>query len=121
MSKRVLVVDDTLFMRVKLKALLQNCGCQVVGEAGTGLEAIDQYKLLKPDITTMDITMPEMDGITALRQIKAIDPNAVVVMISALGQENNVIEAIKSGARHFIIKPFQDDKVKEVITKLYPA
>lgn len=118
MSTRVLVVDDTLFMRVKLKALLQKLDCEIVGEAGNGQQAIEQYQLLKPDIVTMDITMPEMDGLTALRHIKKIDPGAIVVMISALGQEEAVTDAIKAGARHFIIKPFQDDKVREVISKI---
>ena len=118
MSKRVLIVDDTLFMRVKLKSLLKNCECEIVGEAENGLQAIEQFKLLRPDITTMDITMPEMDGVTALREIKSIDPSAKIVMVSAMGQEDIVKEAIKGGARHFIVKPFQDDKVKEVISRI---
>jgi len=116
--KRVLVVDDTLFMRVKLKALLQSLGYDVIGEASNGQEAIDQFRLLKPDITTLDITMPEMDGLTALRQIRALDPNATIVMISALGQETMVVDAIRAGARHFIVKPFEDAKVKEVLEKI---
>lgn len=117
-QKRILIVDDTLFMRVKLKALLQRMGYEVVGEAGNGLEAIEQFKTLRPDITTMDITMPEMDGVTALRQIKSLDPNALVIMISALGQESMIMDAIKAGARHYILKPFEEDKVKEIFSRL---
>lgn len=117
-QKRILIVDDTLFMRVKLKALLQNMGYEVVGEAGNGLEAIEQFKILRPDITTMDITMPEMDGVTALRQIKSLDPHALVIMISALGQESMIVDAIRAGARHYILKPFEEDKVKEIFSKL---
>ena len=118
MSKRILIVDDTLFMRIKLKSLLEKCGYQVVGEAANGLEAIDKFKVLSPDIVLMDITMPEMDGISALKEIKSIDPKAIVVMVSAMGQERSVKEAIAAGARNFVVKPFQDDKIKDVLARL---
>jgi len=118
MSKRILIVDDTLFMRVKLKGLLEKCGYQVVGEAANGLEAIDKFKVLSPDIVLMDITMPEMDGISALKEIKSIETKAIVVMVSAMGQERSVKEAIAAGARNFVVKPFQDDKIKDVLARL---
>lgn len=118
MAKRILITDDALFMRVTLKKILSENGFEVVGEAQNGLEAVELYKSLKPDIVTMDITMPEMDGLTALKQIRAIDPNANVVMCTAMGQKNMVVEAIQSGAKDFIVKPFQPDRVLEAMTKV---
>jgi len=118
MAKSFLIVDDTLFMRVKLRGLLEKWGYQVVGEAVNGLEAIAKFTELRPDIVLLDITMPEMDGLVALKELKKIDPQAIVVMVSAMGQERSVKEAIVSGAKTFIVKPFQDDKMQEVLARL---
>lgn len=117
MATRVLIVDDAAFMRMMVKDILSKNGYEIVGEAGNGQQAIEKYQELRPDITTMDITMPEMDGITAVKEIKKIDPNAKVIMCSAMGQQAMVIEAIQSGARDFIVKPFQPDRVLEAIRK----
>jgi two-component system, chemotaxis family, chemotaxis protein CheY len=118
MAKRIMITDDALFMRVTLKNILNNNGFEVVAEASNGLEAIELYKQHKPDIVTMDITMPEMDGIQALKAIRQIDANAKVVMCTAMGQKNMVVEAIQAGAKDFIVKPFQPDRVLEAIGKL---
>ncbi len=117
MAIKVMIVDDAAFMRMMLKDILVKNGFEVVGEAANGLQAIEKYNEVKPDITTMDITMPEMDGISAVKQIKKVDPNAKVIMCSAMGQQAMVIEAIQSGARDFIVKPFQPDRVLEAIRK----
>ena len=117
MAIRVLVVDDAAFMRMMVKDILSKNGYEVVGEAENGLKAVEKYQELKPDLTTMDITMPEMDGITAVKQIKKIDPAAKIIMCSAMGQQAMVIEAIQSGARDFIVKPFQPDRVLEAVRK----
>lgn len=117
MAKRVLVVDDAIFMRMKLKDILEKNGFEVVAEAQNGLEAVEKYKAEKPDLVTMDITMPEMDGITALKEIKKIDPNAKVIMCSAMGQQSMVMEAIQSGASDFIVKPFDVDRVSQSLSK----
>lgn len=117
MAIKVLVVDDAAFMRMMIKDILSKNGYDVVGEAENGLKAVEKYQELKPDLTTMDITMPEMDGITAVKEIKKIDPNAKIIMCSAMGQQAMVIEAIQSGARDFIVKPFQPDRVLEAVRK----
>lgn len=117
MSKRILLVDDAVFMRMKLKDILEKNGYEVVAEAQNGLEAIEKYKSEKPDLVTMDITMPEMDGVTALRAIKALDPKAKVIMCSAMGQQSMVMDAIQAGAIDFIVKPFDNDRVIESINK----
>jgi len=117
MAKRILITDDALFMRVTLKKILTENGFEVVGEAQNGLEAVNMYKSLSPDIVTMDITMPEMDGLQALKEIRAIDPNANVVMCTAMGQKAMVVEAIQAGAKDFIVKPFQPDRVLEALNK----
>ena len=117
MATRVLIVDDAAFMRMMVKDILSKNGYDVVGEAANGLQAIEKYQELRPDITTMDITMPELDGISAVKEIKKLDPNAKVIMCSAMGQQAMVIEAIQSGARDFIVKPFQPDRVLEAIRK----
>lgn len=117
MAIRVLVVDDAAFMRMMVKDILSKNGYDVVGEAENGLKAIEKYQELTPDLTTMDITMPEMDGITAVKEIKKIDPNAKIIMCSAMGQQAMVIEAIQAGARDFIVKPFQPDRVLEAVRK----
>jgi two-component system, chemotaxis family, chemotaxis protein CheY len=116
--KRVLIVDDAAFMRMSLKEMLEKNGYEVVGEAENGLVGVNKYKSLKPDLVTMDITMPEMDGIKALRIIKKEDPDAKVIMITAIGQDPMVREAIMSGAKGFIVKPFKKDGVINSINKL---
>lgn len=115
---RVLIVDDAAFMRMMLKDILTKNGFEVVGEAVNGEDAIDKYKDLQPDVVTMDITMPEMDGITAVKRIREINPQAKIIMCSAMGQQPMVLEAIQSGAKDFIVKPFQADRVIESITKV---
>lgn len=117
MSKRILVVDDAAFMRMMIKDILTKNGYEVVGEAADGAQAVEKFKELQPDLVTMDITMPEMDGITALKEIRKINPNAKVVMCSAMGQQAMVIDAIQVGAKDFIVKPFQADRVLEAIQK----
>jgi two-component system chemotaxis response regulator CheY len=114
---RVLVVDDAAFMRKMVTDALTKGGHQVVGEAGNGVEAISQFQALKPDLMTLDITMPEKDGLAALADIMAADPSAKVVMCSALGQESKVLESIKAGAKDFVVKPFQPDRVIEAVGK----
>lgn len=117
MSKRILIVDDAAFMRMMIKDILSKNGFEVVGEAADGLQAVDKYAELKPDLVTMDITMPEMDGIEALKKIKEKDPSATIIMCSAMGQQAMVIDAIQAGAKDFIVKPFQADRVIEAISK----
>ena len=114
---RVLVVDDAAFMRKMVSDALAGGGHEVVGEASNGLEAYDRFQELRPDVTTLDITMPEKDGLTALREILAFDPTARIVMCSALGQEGKVLEAIRSGAKDFVVKPFQRDRVIDAVSK----
>ncbi len=115
---RILVVDDAAFMRMMIKDILTKNGYEVVGEAADGQQAVQQYQELKPDLVTLDITMPEMDGITALKKIREIDPTAKVIMCSAMGQQAMVIDAIQAGAKDFIVKPFQADRVLEAIKKV---
>ena len=117
MAQRILIVDDAAFMRMMIKEILTKNGFTVVGEASDGLQAVDKYKELKPDLVTMDITMPEMDGIQALKEIRAYDTSAKIIMCSAMGQQAMVIDAIQAGARDFIVKPFQADRVVEAIRK----
>lgn len=116
--KRVLIVDDAAFMRMMVKDILQKNGFEVIGEGSNGIQAVELYKQERPDVVTMDITMPDMDGIEAVKQIKAFDPNAKIVMCSAMGQQSMVMDAIKAGARDFIVKPFQADRVLEAINKV---
>ncbi|MBC7319030.1 response regulator [bacterium] len=118
MSKRILIVDDAAFMRMMLKNILTQNGYEIAGEASNGLEAVTLYKELKPDLVTMDITMPEMDGITAVKEIKKIDPEAKIIMCSAMGQQAMVIESIQAGAKDFVVKPFQPDRVLEAVKKV---
>lgn len=117
MGKRILIVDDAAFMRMMIKDILIKNNFEVVGEASDGVQAVEKYMELLPDLVTMDITMPEMDGITALKQIKENDPSAKVIMCSAMGQQAMVIDAIQAGAKDFIVKPFQADRVVEAIQK----
>ena len=114
---RVLVVDDAAFMRKMVSDALAKGGHEVVGEAGNGVESVARFQELKPDLMTLDITMPEKDGLTALAEIVAADPSARVVMCSALGQEAKVLEAIKLGAKDFVVKPFQPDRVIAAVGK----
>ncbi|CAM4035137.1 chemotaxis response protein [Lederbergia lenta] len=116
-ANKILIVDDAAFMRMMVKDILTKNGFEVVGEAADGAQAVEKYKELKPDLVTMDITMPEMDGITALKEIKAFDPSAKIIMCSAMGQQAMVIDAIQAGAKDFIVKPFQADRVIEAISK----
>jgi len=114
---RVLVVDDAAFMRKVVSDALASGGHEVVGEAGNGAEAVQRYQELHPELTTLDITMPEKDGLAALAEIMAIDPAARVLMCSALGQETKVIESIKLGAKDFVVKPFQAGRLLEAVGK----
>ena len=118
MAKNILVVDDAAFMRMMIKDILTKNGYTVAGEAENGVKAVEKYNEVKPDLVLMDITMPEMDGIEALRKIKEQDPSAVVVMCSAMGQQAMVIESIQAGAKDFIVKPFQPDRVLEAVSKV---
>ncbi|MDP1417976.1 response regulator [Peribacillus simplex] len=117
MANRILIVDDAAFMRMMIKDILSKNGFEIVGEAADGAQAVDKYKENLPDLVTMDITMPEMDGITALKEIKKVNPQAKVIMCSAMGQQAMVIDAIQAGAKDFIVKPFQADRVLEAINK----
>ena len=116
--KRVMVCDDAAFMRMMIKDILVKNGYEIAVEAENGLKAVEQYPEAKPDLVLMDITMPEVDGIEAVRRIKALDPNANVIMCSAMGQQAMVIEAIQAGAKDFIVKPFQADRVLEAVRKV---
>ena len=115
---RILIVEDAAFMRMMLKDILTKGGYEIAGEASDGNEAVAKYKEEKPDLVTLDITMPNKDGIQALKEIKAYDPNANCLMCSAMGQQSMVIDAIQSGAKDFIVKPFQADRVIEAVKKV---
>jgi two-component system, chemotaxis family, chemotaxis protein CheY len=115
--KRILIVDDAGFMRLALKDMLKKNGYDVLGEAENGARAIELYKELQPDIVTMDITMPVMDGIEALTKIKELDSKAIVIMVSAMGQEEKIKEAIFAGAKGFIIKPFEEEYLLKTLSK----
>ena len=115
---KILLVDDAAFMRMMVKDTLTKAGYTDLYEAADGLQAVETYAEIQPDLVIMDITMPNMDGLEALKAIKGKDPNAVVVMCSAMGQESMVIEAIKSGAKDFIVKPFQAERVLEAVKKV---
>ncbi len=118
MAKNILICDDAAFMRMMIKDILTKNGYNIAGEAENGAKAVEKYAELKPDLVLMDITMPEMDGIEALKKIKAADANASVIMCSAMGQQAMVIESIQSGAKDFIVKPFQADRVIEAVQKV---
>lgn len=118
MAKKVLIVDDAVFMRMKLRDILEKNGYEVVAEAQNGLEAIERYNETSPDLVTMDITMPEMDGVEALKKIKAEHPEAKVLMCSAMGQQGMVMDAIRAGAVDFIVKPFDSDRVIKALDKV---
>lgn len=118
MGRTVLVCDDAIFMRRMIGDILEQAGFEVVGEAETGEEAVERYRELKPDLVTMDIVMPDMGGIDAVRHIMEDDPEAKVLMCSAMGQQALVIEAIQAGARDFVVKPFQPSRVLEAVQRV---
>jgi len=115
---RVLVADDASFMRQMIREIVESEGFEVCGEASDGVEAVDEFKRLQPDVVTMDIVMPRKSGIDAVRGIMALDPTARVVMCSALGQETLVTEAIQAGAKDFVVKPFQPSRVLEAVQRV---
>ncbi len=117
MANGILIVDDAAFMRMMIKDILTKNGFEVLGEAENGAKAIEKYKELSPDLVIMDITMPEVDGIEAVKAIKSTNPEAKIIMCSAMGQQGMVIEAIQAGAKDFIVKPFQADRVVEAVKK----
>jgi len=117
-SQTVLVCDDAIFMRTMISDILTQAGYEIVGEAETGVEAIDKYKQLKPDLVTMDIVMPDLGGIEAVREIVSFDPAARILMCSAMGQQALVVEAIQAGARDFVVKPFQPSRVLEAVQRV---
>ncbi|MDQ3388856.1 MAG: response regulator [Gemmatimonadota bacterium] len=118
MAQTVLICDDAIFMRTMIGDILTQAGFQIVGEAETGLQAVDKYRTLKPDLVTMDIVMPDMGGIDAVREIVKEHPDAKVLMCSAMGQQALVIEAIQAGARDFVVKPFQPSRVLEAVQRV---
>ncbi len=117
MAINIMIVDDLTFIKLLLKDLIEKAGFRVVGEASDGEEAIDMYQVKKPDLVLLDITMPKMDGITALKKILALDPGAKIIMCSALGQQRLIVQAIQLGAKDFIVKPFRPDRVISSIKK----
>ena len=118
MAKNILICDDAAFMRMMIKDILTKNGYNVAGEAENGMKAVEKFKEVNPDLVLMDITMPEMDGIQALKEIKKIDGGALVIMCSAMGQQAMVIESIQAGAKDFIVKPFQAERVIEAVKKV---
>lgn len=118
MSQTVLICDDAIFMRTMIGDILSQAGFQIVGEAETGVQAVDKYRSLKPDLVTMDIVMPDMGGIDAVREIMKDDPSAKILMCSAMGQQALVIEAIQAGAKDFVVKPFQPSRVLEAVQRV---
>ena len=118
MSHTVLVCDDDIFMRTMITDILASAGFEVVGEAETGAQAVEKYKQLKPELVTMDIVMPDMGGIEAVREICKDDPDARILMCSAMGQQALVVEAIQAGAKDFVVKPFQPSRVLEAVQRV---
>ena len=118
MPRTVLICDDALFMRTMVGDILREAGFEVVGEAATGVQAVERYGALRPDLVTMDIVMPDMGGIDAVREITRLDPGARVLMCSAMGQQALVIEAMAAGARDFVVKPFQPSRVLEAVERI---
>ena len=121
MKRTVLICDDAIFMRTMVGDILQQAGFEVVGEAETGVQAVERYKSLRPDLVTMDIVMPEMGGIDAVREITQHDPSARILMCSAMGQQALVVEAIQAGAKDFVVKPFQPGRVIEAVQRVLAA
>jgi len=118
MAKNILICDDAAFMRMMIKDILTKNGYNIAGEAENGKMAVEKYAETKPDLVMMDITMPEMDGIQALKKIKEEDPSATIIMCSAMGQQAMVIESIQAGAKDFIVKPFKPDRVLKTVTTI---
>ncbi|WP_066637210.1 response regulator [Desulfolucanica intricata] len=118
MGKGILIVDDSAFMRKMIKDIVTKHGYEVVGEAENGIAAVDLYKELKPDLVIMNIIMPAMDGLEAVKEIRKIDPHANIIMCSAMGQQVIVMEAIQAGAKDFIVKPFQQDRILQAIERV---
>ena len=118
MSHTVLVCDDAIFMRTMIGDILSQAGYEIVGEAETGTQAVEKYVTLKPDLVTMDIVMPDMGGIDAVREIVQHDPGARILMCSAMGQQALVVEAIQAGAKDFVVKPFQPSRVLEAVQRV---
>ncbi|NTW06072.1 MAG: response regulator [Peptococcaceae bacterium] len=118
MSKRILIADDAAFMRMMIKNILEKNGYTIVGEAENGKQALNLYEETKPDLVTMDITMPEMDGLEAVKAIRAVDSNASIIMCSAMGQQAMVMEAIQAGAKDFVVKPFQQDRLLQAVERV---
>jgi len=114
---RILITDDTSFMRIQLKEMITKAGHEVVDEAENGQEAVEKYKELRPDLVTMDITMPVMSGIEAVKEIRKIDPEAKIIMCSALGQQKVILDAINAGAKDFILKPITIDRISDILRK----
>lgn len=118
LSHTVLICDDAIFMRTMISDILQQSGFEIVGEAESGVQAIERYKQVRPDLVTMDIVMPDMGGIDAVREIVAFDANAKILMCSAMGQQALVVEAIQAGAKDFVVKPFQPSRVLEAVQRV---
>ncbi|GGA01925.1 response regulator [Paenibacillus marchantiophytorum] len=118
MGNRIIIVDDAAFMRAILKDVLISLGYEVAGEASNGQEAVQLYKRIKPDLVTMDITMPEMDGITALKEIISYNPEARVIMCSAMGQQKMVVDSIQAGAKDFVVKPYNKERIAEAVERI---
>ncbi len=118
MNQTVLVCDDAIFMRTMISDILSQAGFEIVGEAESGLQAVEKYRVLKPDLVTMDIVMPDMGGIEAVREICKTDPEAKILMCSAMGQQALVVEAIQAGAKDFVVKPFQPSRVLEAVQRV---
>jgi two-component system chemotaxis response regulator CheY len=121
MAKRILIVDDALIMRMKIKEIAQQAGWEIAGEAASGTEAVERYRELKPDLVTMDIVMPQMDGVAALRAVRDEDPRAQVVMVSAVDQREKLIECVRLGAVDFVVKPFDTGSLRSFFEKLRRA
>jgi two-component system chemotaxis response regulator CheY len=118
LPQTVLVCDDAIFMRTMVTDILRSAGFEVIGEAETGTQAVERYRSLRPDLVTMDIVMPDMGGIDAVREICKFDPGARILMCSAMGQQSLVVEAIQAGAKDFIVKPFQPNRVIEAVQRV---
>jgi two-component system chemotaxis response regulator CheY len=117
LAKKIMIVDDAAFMRMMIKNILVKNGYDVVGEAENGRQAVGLYTDTKPDLVTMDITMPEMDGLEAVKAIRSNDPSAVIIMCSAMGQQSMVMDAIQAGAKDFIVKPFQQERLLQAVER----
>jgi len=117
LAKRILIADDAAFMRMMIKNILVKNGYDVVGEAENGKQAVGMYMDSKPDLVTMDITMPEMDGLEAVKAIRSSDPGATIIMCSAMGQQAMVMDAIQAGAKDFIVKPFQQERLLQAVER----